>query len=115
MCIVEEKTRNVSIINYFARRMASTFPTAVSFVAFALLADGLGEMDVEVVIETLESLDVVYRRTIPYSFQNPLHMVRCALRIEDCVFPAAGHYQVSLRVDQELIAQRKLTLTLKGY
>ncbi len=109
--IIEEKTRNATPVNCFRRRAAKHFPSEASpFMVFAMLTDGLGEMPLEIVIERLDTFEEVYRRSFPARFPSPLQEVRCLLRIGDCSFPIAGHYQVTLLVDNGFVAQRKMIL-----
>lgn len=42
--IVEERTRNVTPVNCFTQRAVKAFPGSFSFVLFAVLTDGLGEI-----------------------------------------------------------------------
>jgi hypothetical protein len=60
--IVEEKTRNVTPVNCFTHRAARDFPTeAISSSVLAFLGDGLGEIDLEVVLQDLDNMDVLHR------------------------------------------------------
>lgn len=112
--IVEEKTRNVTPVNCFTHRIVTQFPSEVfSFVAFALLTDGMGDILLEVRISRLDTLDEIYRRSVSFKFTNPLSEVRCIVRIRDCSFPESGHYQIMLLADNEMVCQRKLLVTAK--
>ncbi len=109
--IIEENTRNVTLVNCFTHRRVASFPSdLVPFVAFALLTDGVGEMLLELVVERLDTLEEIHRIALPAEFSNPLQTVRCTVRVRDCAFPVAGQYQVSLLADSEVLAQRKLVL-----
>ena len=94
--IVEEITRNVTPVNCFGERAVTRFPSeTIPFVLYALLTDGLGEMPLTVVIQRLDTYDEVHRVSSRYRFGNPLHEVRCVIRIR-CSFPVAGYYQITL-------------------
>jgi hypothetical protein len=108
--IVEENTRNITPVNCFNHRTFDSFPSEKNpFIVFALLTDGSGEMRLEVVIQRLDTLDEIYRSQL-VRFPNPLQDLRCTIRIRDCSFPVAGHYQVVLFFDNEMTAQRKFVV-----
>jgi hypothetical protein len=112
--IIEEKTRNVTPVNCFARRIVARVPSEpFPFSAFAILADGMGEMLLELKIERLDTLEVIYRHSLTHRFTDPLQEVRYLFRIRDCSFPAPGAYQATLLAGGELVAQRKLSIVLK--
>ncbi len=109
--IVEEKTRNVTPVNCFARRAVHHFPSdPIPFVVLAVLTDGSGEMPLEVIIHRLDTLEEIYRVTQSYRFDSPLHEVRFILRIRGFSFPVAGHYQITLLANNDVVAQRKLII-----
>src|SRR5437773_10702408 len=67
--IVEEKTRNVTLVNCFTHRTVEQFPSEpISFVAFAVLCDGSGEITLEVVLQRLDTLEVVKRVSLVTHF-----------------------------------------------
>jgi hypothetical protein len=102
-------------VNSFTRRAVSQFPSdPIPLVVFALLTDGVGEIQLEITIDRLDTLDEVYRLGTSYDFSDQLHEVRLVFRLRDCSFPVAGHHQVTLLADGEPIAQRKLHLYQKG-
>ena len=113
--IVEEKTRNVTPVNCFTHRKVVGFPSEpFPFVVFSVLADGLGEMPLEVRIYRLDTFGEVYRTVAAtIRFTDPLQSVRFQLRIRDVSFPVPGHYDVALLADGEMIAQRKLVILQK--
>jgi hypothetical protein len=109
--ITEEKTRNITPVNCFSERMVTLVPSEpVPFVVFAILTDGSGEMALEVRIQRLDTYDEIYRIRSQYRFLNPLHEVRCIVRVRDCSFPVAGHYQITLLCENEMIAQRRMRI-----
>jgi hypothetical protein len=109
--IVQETTRNLTPVNCFSKREVAQFPSeAVPFVLFVVLTDGMGTMNMEIVIQRLENLDVIYRRAVPCQFSDPLQEVRGIFRINTCSFPAPGYYQISLWAEKELVAQRRFEI-----
>jgi hypothetical protein len=112
--VIEEKTRNVTLVNCFTNRTVERFPAVMSsFVVFAGLTNGSGETPFEIVIQRLDTLDEIYRRSFSIYFGNPLQEIRCMVRIRNCSFPVAGQYQVILFADNEPVAQRKIRIVPK--
>jgi hypothetical protein len=113
--IIEEKTRNVTIVNSFTHRALPEFPSdPAPFIVFAILTDGLGEVSLEIVVEELDTLEETYRRSVSFRFANPLQEVRCVFRMVDCSFPSPGQYQIRLMADGEQLAQRKFNIVQRG-
>jgi len=109
--IIEENTRNLTPVNSFNYRSVDAFPSEnIPFIIFALLTDGSGEMPLEVIIQRLDTLEIIYRRSQIVRFPDPLQEIRCMIRIRNCSFPVAGHYQAVLLIDRELVAQRKFAV-----
>src|SRR5258708_26904698 len=104
--IVEEGTHNVTPVNCFNYRELDELPGAITFFVLAWLADGEGEMSVEIVVERLDTLEDIYRFAKKAVFKDRLRDTRCMARIRDCSFPMAGQYQVPFMVDRDLVAQR---------
>jgi hypothetical protein len=108
LVIVDEKTRNLTPVNCFSARKLERFPGIADFHLVAWLTDGLGEMSVEVVIRRLDSLDEVYHLERKLRFEDRLKDMRFIARIRDCEIPVAGYHEISLSVDGETIAHRKI-------
>ena len=112
--IVEEGTKNVTLVNSFTQRTAETFPwTSPPFTVVAWLTNGEGAITLEVVVEDADTLEELDRRVMPFRFTAPLQQDRLVLRFPSLTFPAAGPYRVLLLADRELIAQRKLLVVPK--
>ena len=113
--IVEEHTHNVTVVNCFRQRYAEYFPTGpFPITVFALLTDGVGDIRLEVVIQRLDDLNVIYSQRFQAHFLDQLREARFIWRIKDCVFPVAGHYNVLLLADGEPIAQRRIEIHDRG-
>lgn len=111
--IVEEKTRNVSLVSCFTHRTVKQFPSApVQFTLFALLSDGAGAVTLKAMVQRLDNLEPIFQTSLTAHFPDPLQVVRCIIRLR-CPFPEAGHYQVSLLSDGEVLGLRKLILLAK--
>jgi hypothetical protein len=112
--IVEENTRNVTPVNCFTKQFVERFPSEpLSFNVAVFLTDGLGEMDLTLVIETLELGEEIYNRKIPVRFDNPLLEYRFLIRVRNCRFSAPGHYQATLLAQDEFVAHRKFRVLSK--
>lgn len=104
--IVEENTKNVTPVNCFRRRGFAVFPSEpITVMVLAFLQDGLGEMPLEVVVQSLDNWDEIRRFGSQIEFLDPLQEFRCLFRLRDFSVPRPGHYQVSLFADGETIAQ----------
>ncbi len=80
--IVEEGTHNITLVNCFSIRAAERFPSEpLSFLLFATMTDGLGEMTFDVMIERLADLQEVYRRSSVVRLVDRLQEVRFKLQI----------------------------------
>lgn len=112
--IIEEGTQNVTPVNSFRRRIVEQFPSVpFSFVIFAILNDGVGEIRLDLAISRLDTGEEIYQRSMAARFGNQLQEWRCLFRVRDCSFPVPGVYAAMLFADKELIAQRRITVIQK--
>ena len=79
--IVEERTRNISMINCFTTKRVSAFPAEVRFAIVAFLADGNGDIPMIVCIERLDTVETVYLSSHTLTFHDRMQEVRFVLRI----------------------------------
>ena len=112
--IVEEGTRNVTPVNCFNVREVDDLPQQATFFALAWLANGLGEMRAELLVERLDNLEETYRVNRKLVFPDRQVDMRFIARVRACLLPVAGLYQVSLTIDGEQIATRKFHVRKKG-
>ncbi len=109
--VIEEKTRNVTLVNCFNRRAQESFPTpAQSFTVYAVLTDGLGDMTLSLSVAPLDTLVPMATHSRKVKFTNPLQELRLLASTKSFSFPKPGRYQVSLLADGEVLAQRVLVL-----
>lgn len=112
--IIEEGTRNLTLVNCFRQRQVKQFPSeSAPFTVFALLTNGIGEMPMALVIQRLDTLDEIYRRSAQVKFAGPLQEYWFRPLVQHCSFPVAGHYQACLFANHELIAQRAFAVLAK--
>jgi hypothetical protein len=113
--VIEEGTRNFTLVNCFSHLYAERFPShPFRFVIHAVLGNGLGDMNLDVVISRLADFEEVFRRLSRIHLEDRLRDYRLWVRLGSFVFPAPGVYQVSLEVDGDLLAQTPLTLVRRG-
>jgi hypothetical protein len=107
--IIEENTRNVTPVNCFTHRRMRDFPSdVISFAVLAFLTDGLGEIELEVVLQDLHNMEELYRVARRVTFSSPLAEYRCIFRLRGLSFPAEGSYEMLLFADNELVPARKI-------
>jgi hypothetical protein len=113
--IFENGTMNCTPVNCFVRRSVARVPSEpLSFYVLAFLTDGVGDVELDLVIERLDTLEGVHRRTATLRFGDSLREYRYLIHVRDCIFPVQGGYQILLFADGESIAQRKLVIELRG-
>jgi hypothetical protein len=107
--IVEQGTEKVSLIGSFSGISAPEFPAlALPFSVFATFTDGLGEVTIDLVFIRLESGEESYSYRGVLSFPGRLKEVRFHARINQCLFPAAGEYDVMILANGQWLGQKRL-------
>src|ERR1700730_6768416 len=107
--IIEEKTRNITLVNSFKRLEVNEFPSpAVPFAVYAILTDGLGKVTLDLSVLRTDTLDEIYAKSVVINFSNPLRQLRVWWRIQSCSFPVPGPYQFGLLANRDLITQSTL-------
>jgi hypothetical protein len=113
--IVEEGTRNTTLVSTFSRLVVDHFPTNPErLVVCAVLTDGFGTARISISVMHVETEQMVYQVATPLRFPDRLQEVRVIFRVTKCVFPLPGRYVITLLVDDEWVAQRHLDLSLKN-
>jgi hypothetical protein len=109
--IVEETTRNTTLVSTFTKLFADDFPSRPERFAFAsVLTGGQGEASVDLVLTHLESDDEVYAIHGATRFPDRIAEVKLVFHIRDCSFPSPGSYDATLFVDGDPVARRKFTV-----
>jgi hypothetical protein len=112
--IVEERTKNITLVHCFPRLNAVRFPAvAPRLVVYAALTDGLGDGSLRLNVERLETSEEIAFREQQIRFSDPLQEFRIFFHFRRLRFPAAGRYQFTLLADRELVAQQVLRVSLK--
>jgi hypothetical protein len=109
--IVEERTRNLTLVSCFTKLIVEDFPSPPQrFALFAVLTDGLGNGKIDLVVTRVDNDREVYNLQYPVYFRNRREELRLVLRINQCSFPEPGKYQITLFVDGDWIAHRELNV-----
>ena len=109
--IVEEGTKNVTLVNTFTHLEVKSLPSTLrSGVAYAVLSDGLGKMRISFVISRPDTLESIMTHAGDVTFTDPLVEQRVFARLRPVEFPLAGRYQVMLLANEELVAQCTLQI-----
>ncbi|GEM_PF-2017797 len=104
--IVQEKTRNVTLVNCFRKLHFASFPTEpTNFTVCVVLTDGRGEGLLTLTLTSLNDLDDVIMRTWRIALTDPLKEVWFLLPVPGYVFPNPGKYEVAVAIDNERAAQ----------
>ena len=113
--IVEEGSRNVTLVSGFQGLRVDNFPSPPQrFSAFAVLTDGEGDVTMDMVVYRLDTFEEVYSQSAVVHFPDRLTEVRVLFRFRQLIFPVAGRYQFSLLVRDSDISQRELRVYLSG-
>ena len=87
--IVEERTRNVTLVSSFTKLIADDFPSRPErFAVAGVLTGGQGGATVDLVITRLETEDETYAIQRRIDFPGRLAEVQIVFHIRDCSFPA---------------------------
>jgi len=104
--IVEETTRNVTLVNCFRRLRVTTFPSPPQqFTVCVHLIDGLGEIEFSLEIHPLSTMHMLDLRKWKANFADPLEDKWVLVNFRNCVFPHPGRYEVALFANGMLTAQ----------
>ena len=109
--IIEQGTRNPSLIGTFLARSVEQFPSeAVAFSAFAAVRGGRGTGIVELVAIRLATNEQIYSQRGEVTFPDRHAVVHAHFRVSGIRFPEPGSYEFMLLVDGDLIAQTRLVV-----
>lgn len=112
--IVEEGTRNVTLVSTFTKLRVDSFPTPPQrFTVHVVLTEGLGMGIIDLVVSSLETNREVHQTRVPIRFPDRLMEIRLLFNVTNCVFPAPGAYQVMLALDGECLALRRIQVVAK--
>jgi hypothetical protein len=111
--IVEERTRNITLVNCLARLRVQKVPsTPQRLVIYARLTDGLGDGKITLKVLHPNTLEELLKQDTRAKFSHPLQEFNAIFR-GSFSFPVEGRYQINLLADGEFIAQRVLEVFVK--
>jgi hypothetical protein len=109
--IVEEGTKNVTLVSTFTKLIIEEFPSPPQrFAVYIVLTEGIGDAKMKMLITSLENDEVIHTDEFTVRFPNRLMEVRVLFRVARCSFPRAGKYQVTLFLDDDWLAERQIQL-----
>jgi hypothetical protein len=107
--IIEQVTKNPTLVGIFLTRRVEGFPSEpVAFSAFVPLTDGSGTGTIELVAVRLETEEQIYSQQGEVTFPHRFAVINAHFRVSKIRFPAPGSYSFILVVDGDLIAQRRV-------
>jgi hypothetical protein len=107
--VIEERTHNVTLVNCFTRRNVEAFPSERQrFAVFAALTDGLGDIELKLVVQRLDTQEEIYQEARRVQFADRLQEVRFLFRVTTCTFPVAGPYDLILLADGSELARHRI-------
>jgi hypothetical protein len=113
--IVEERSRNATLVSTFTKLFADVFPSSPErFALAAILTGGHGEATLDLVLTQLDTGEDTYATQRQLPFPGRLAEVQVVFHIRDCSFPAPGHYDATLFVDGDPVARRKFVVQQRG-
>ena len=113
--IFDRDTSKPSVIGIFSRQESAQFPFVPSpFDVFASLTDGQGRIQLEVIVTSLQSEELISSMSREFDFPNPLAILNLRFRVQGLSFPSPGVYLFELHANGEAIAHRRLSLFQGG-
>jgi hypothetical protein len=101
----------ISYIGVFNAKGFSQFPAPpTDFIVCTALYDGHGEGTLEMMIEWLEGERPIFRHRRWIVIAGRQYTLNIQLPIQHIRFPAAGRYEIRLRLDDQLLASRRLDI-----
>jgi hypothetical protein len=113
--IVEERTRNTTLVGTFTKMFADEFPsTPDRFVIAAVLTGGQGDLMLDLVVTHLATDNEAYSIQRPLRFPGRIAEVQVVFHIRECSFPETGDYDATLFVDGDPIARRRFSVARRA-
>ena len=110
--IIEEGTRNLTLVGTFVNFRSADFPFGPApFCVVSTLVGGHGEGELELAVTRLETDREVFALHRRLSFQDRLMEVKVVFRLVNCEFPEPGAYLMTLLMDGEWVAQRRFQVS----
>jgi hypothetical protein len=65
---------------------------------------------IQLAVQRADTMADIHMESRPAHFPDRLKELQLVVRVRDCLFPVQGRFHLSLLVDGELVAQRRLTV-----
>jgi hypothetical protein len=109
--IVEDGTKSVSLIGIFSKVRGRTFPLALPPVwVAATLTGSQGEGELSLSVTNLQTDEEQHLLTERIVFPDRFAEIQKYLRLNTFVFPEPGEYMITLMVDDDWVAQRRVII-----
>jgi hypothetical protein len=109
--VIEERTRNVTLVNCFTKWNIGTFPSEPQrFSVFAAMTDGMGNIVLKLVVQRLDTAEDVFHESRTLPFADRLQEVRFLFRVRNCSFPVAGRYDLILFANGSELARHRINI-----
>jgi hypothetical protein len=108
---VDPQAAQMSLVGIFHSRRFGSFPTPPQrFTVYVALHGGDGQGTMHLTLAKAHTEEVIYETQKWRGFADPDLITTYEEIIRHCVFPAAGRYTITLRVDGEIVTQRILDI-----
>ncbi len=114
--IHEQETNKKSCIGIFHHIGARRFPCRHGQLAiYANITDAVGRYVFRLsLVHLKDGREIGSGSTPPLELPDPLQTAELAFRLQNIVFPEPGEYEFRLSCNDELIAQKKVSVTRAG-
>jgi hypothetical protein len=111
--IVEEATKNKSLMSTFNQINAKAFPAVhPSMTVFVSVTNGNGSYPIELRISDPQDNKLLSVKG-QIQFQNPTSVVEIGFALQGLIFKEPGSYSIEFYCDDELISERRLLVAQK--
>lgn len=99
--VVEEGTRNFTLVNTFHRMVVRDFDEPVErFFVVLLITDGLGSGTLKLQITPVDDTTIVYNHSWRIDLSDALRQYQIRVGIAECRFPGPRQYDVAVLIDR---------------
>lgn len=110
---IDMDRHEITLTRIFRNLVSPTNETS-QFWAFAIISGPLGRGNLRLRIMDLDQETLVYEFQHPIDFRDRLSPVYLKLNLQHCRFTKEGGYEIMLRVDDDIIAQRVFVVSKEG-
>lgn len=111
--LTDEATKRKTLVNLLNEIHGHSFPlTLPRLTVFATLSNGNGEMSCELRCARADNDEPIFGVKGPVRFPNPNATVEFVFELGNFTFPVPALYSFMLYCDDDLLAERRFTVTL---